>query len=156
MWANCKYYFQNILKKFPEILMNLRALLGYLEQKAFSGAGGAAFVGSAFHQHNIGADLFDAVPGDYVIFPTADHAEKTAGSRNDDGTDSSFRDINLNVCNKPQPLAGTDAQNFLALQVSELDGHEAFLLFTVKLCTKKEIYVLRVELGVRSDCVPSG
>ena len=136
--------------------MNLRALLGYLEQKAFSGAGGAAFVGSAFHQHNIGADLFDAVPGDYVIFPTADHAEKTAGSRNDDGTDSSFRDINLNVCNEPQPLAGTDAQNLLALQVSELDGHEAFLLLDSAYALQVTDMMVRVGLGVWSCGIPSG
>jgi hypothetical protein len=115
------------LKKFPEILINLRALLGYLEQKAFAGAGSTAFVGSALHQHDIGTDFFDTVPGDYVVFPTAHHAEKTAGSWHHQGTDIAVRNLDLDICDKPQPLAGTDTQNFLALQVGEFDGHRWYL-----------------------------
>ena len=100
----------------------------YSEQKSLSGAGCAAFVGLAFHQYDIRTDFSDTVPGNYVIFPAAYHSEKAAGSRNHDGTYTSARNVNLDIRNKSQPLAGADTEDLFALQVSELDRHGAFLL----------------------------
>jgi hypothetical protein len=119
----CKYYFQIILKKFHEIPLNPGSGLRDLEQKALLRPGDPAFGRFGFHKYNVGADAFDTVPGDYVVIPAAGYPEKTAGPRYDHGTDVPLRDINLNICDKPQPLAGADTDDFLALEVSEFDGH---------------------------------
>lgn len=128
MKRECKYYFQIILKKFPEISGNLPSAFRYLEQKPLSCLGDSAFIWSAFHQYDIRADFFDTIPGDYVIIPTAGNAEKTAGTGDYNSAEIAFRNFDLDIADKSQPLAGTDADDLLALKVSKFNGHEAFLL----------------------------
>ena len=98
-------------------------LLGYLEQTAFCGPGNPAVGGLCFHKHDIGADFFDAVPGNYVIIPAACHSQKAAGTGNHNGTDFSFRNVNLDIGDESQPLAGADTDDLLALEVGKFHGH---------------------------------
>ena len=102
--------------------------MGYLEQKPFAGTGDPAVARFCFHKHNVGPDFFDAVPGDYVVVPTSGNAEEAAGAGNDDGSDIALRNIDLDIGNEAQPLAGADADDFLALQIRKLHGHGALLL----------------------------
>ena len=99
-------------------------LLWYLEQKSFAGTGNSAVTGFCLHQYDIRADSFDAVPGDYVVVATACHTQKTAGPGNHDGAEIAFRDVDLNIGDKPQSLTGTDADDFLALEIGRASCRE--------------------------------
>jgi hypothetical protein len=132
--TECKYYFQKNQEKFSESCLCSGGFLQQLEQKALSAPGDPAVAGLCFHKHNIRADFPDAVPGDYVVIPAADHPEKTAGAGHHNGADVSLGHIDLNVADKSQTLAGTNADHFLALQFRKFDGHEAYLLFDFSVC----------------------
>ena len=103
-------------------------VLGHLEHKTFPGPGHPALSRFRFHQDDIRADAFDAIPGNYVIVPTAGHTEETAGAGDYDGADIAFRNIDLDISNEAQPLTGTNADDLLALEVGKFNGHGAFLL----------------------------
>ena len=75
------------------------------------------------HQHNVGSDLFDTAPGNDVIFPPPGDPQQAAGSGHHDGTDLSSGDLDLDIRDKPQTLSVADADDFLALQISEFHGH---------------------------------
>ena len=123
MVGNCKYYFQIILKKFPEICRNLRAGLVDSEQKPFLGPWDPAVIWLRFHQYDIRAYLADAVPGDVVIALAADHPQKAAWPRHHDGTDLSLRHLHQYIADKAQPSSVADADDFLALQLGKFHRH---------------------------------
>ena len=121
--TDCKYYFQIILKKFPEILLISGKALCNLEQKALSGPGNPALVWFAVYQYDIRTDFFDTVPGNYVVIPASGNTEKTAGARNHDGTEITLGNIDLDIGDEAKPLAGADADDLFALEVSKFHGH---------------------------------
>ena len=76
-----------------------------------------AFLRFYIHQYDLRADLFDAVPGDHIIVPSAPQPKETAGTGDDDGADLPLGHLYHHIGNKAQPSAVADTDDFLALQL---------------------------------------
>ena len=107
-----------------KICLPLKVRWGFSGHQARALAGGAAVVGLGVHQDNVRTDALDAAPGDDEILIAAHHAEKPAGAGNHDGADPALRHIYLNIGDEAQPTAVADADDLLALQTGESNGHK--------------------------------